>query len=202
MKLMETLEKKIDFIVTNNQITQSTSYISSCSVERINFLRNPDKKPEQDRLLTCYDNIMKDIRLLARILTEKENTLPKLFQEIIKGDGMCNGTKIINSYKYLFSNVLGGCDTAIIAEQLKYNGTSELLLQECKAQIKDITGHLKIIFRDCKADSCEPIQKTLTGIIHSSSFAKRHFRQISMVYLFTADVYSRSLNSNNRKSFT
>lgn len=166
---LQNLEHKINLIVLKNQIATSSKVINSCYIDLTHFLKNPSSLADSDRFLKCYYTIMAEVRHIGRILKEEEFTLesPKLFSYIISHDGYCNGTNIVNTYKFLFGLYFLGCETAVLSEAVKYGNTSRTFSNECLTSIKNIEQHMMSIYSVCTRDSCDRVIGVLESVIGS-----------------------------------
>lgn len=166
---LQNLENKINLIVLKNQIATSSKVINSCHIDLTHFLKNPSSLADRDRFLKCYYSIMAEVRHIGRILKEEEFTLesPKLFSYMIHQEGYCNGTNIVNTYKYLFGLYFLGCETAVLSEAVKYGNTSRTFSNECLTSIKNIEKHMMSIYSECKRDSCDRVVGVLESVIGS-----------------------------------
>lgn len=169
LHFLQNLHNKINLVVLKNQIASSSKVINSCYMDLTHFLQNSKSEPEKDRFLQCYDSIMAEVRHLGRILKEEEFTLesPKLFTYIISQDGFCNGTKIVNTYKYLFGLFFLGCETAVLSEAVKYGNISKTLFNECITHINEIEMHMREIYDICIGDSCNQVINVLSSVIQT-----------------------------------
>ncbi|XP_052078060.1 uncharacterized protein LOC127715999 [Mytilus californianus] len=166
---LQNLDNKINLVVLKNQIATSSKIINSCYTDLIHFLKNPSSLADTDRFLKCYYSIMTEVRHIGRILEEKEFSLesPKLFSYIIQQDKYCNGTNIVNTYKYLFGLHFLGCETAVLAEAVKYGNTSRTFSTECLTSIKNIEKHMMSIYSVCTRDTCDRVIGVLKSVIGS-----------------------------------
>lgn len=166
---LQNLDNKINLVVLKNQIATSSKVINSCYTDLIHFLKNPSSLADTERFLKCYYSVMAEVRHIGRILEEKEFSLesPKLFSYIIRQDGYCNGTNIVNTYKYLFGLYYLGCETAVLSEAVKYGNTSRTFSSECLTSIKDIEKHMINIYSVCTRDKCDRVIGVLESVIKS-----------------------------------
>lgn len=160
-------EFKIDGLITDNQLATASKNIDSCHKDLVNFIKLRTAAREQ-RVIECGSNIIPDLRQLAIIGTEKSiypNSY-RIYEDRIKHDGYCNSSTLKSSFNFIFESTIKGCPPAIMSERILHNGTSQVILNECKNNVINIKGHYEVVLSGCYVyDTCELVQNSVKTAI-------------------------------------
>lgn len=166
---VEQLLQRLDLSVIQNQVAGDRREIKSCHTDFLLFLEQPGNKADSDRLISCYDKFSYT-REIGGILNNEKVTFSQkaLFDQIIDNSGYCNGTEIINVFRYLFGIYIDGCNAITAAESLKYNATSTTLKDECTTTINSTKTFFSTLYELCSAQSCTDFEQPLVSVLRET----------------------------------
>lgn len=195
---VDRLSKQLDLSLIQNQVADDVRQIRDCHSNFLLFLIKPTMKPEQERLIKCYDKF-EYTREIGNILNDEKLTFSQkpLFDQIIENIGYCNGSQIQSVFKYLLGIYIEGCTATVAAEALKYNQSSTFE-EECKRTINKSQAHLPSVFRKCSLVSCENVNKVIGEIVIQSNISRisHTLRETFPWFFFTTLLFDVEVESN------
>lgn len=193
------ISKQLDLSLIQTQVADDVRQIRDCHSNFLLFLKKPTMKPEQERLIKCYDKFGYT-REIGNILNEEKLTFSQkpLFVQIIENIGYCNGSQIQSVFKYLLGIYIEGCTSTVAAEALKYNQSSSTYEEECKRTINKSQAHLTSVFKMCSLISCEKVYKVIGEIALQSNISNMSYglKETFPWFFFTTLFFNVEVESN------
>ncbi|XP_062586792.1 uncharacterized protein LOC134248403 [Saccostrea cucullata] len=153
--VVQTIPSIIQISVIQKQVAEDEREINNCYLDSLSYLNNPTGSPEIDRMKTCYDKFQY-VRDVSRILQGESVTFNQhsLFKEVKLKSGFCNGTEIVNIFKYLYGLFTKGCIAVGLAEQVKFENSTRIN-DECQSFVPRIFTFIREFYSTCQTfDLC------------------------------------------------
>lgn len=169
-----------------------------------NFLKQylSDSSSYRQNLISCYDVISPYTLEIGKLLKGQSVTFFKgnMFHRIMDETSYCDGTQMLDMFKFILGMFTKGCLITIAAEPLKFGSNSSIYEHhdQCQNVIKSAFIKYTTIISNCKFQPCDTLFNVIQKYSNESevNILSNRFRNIFPWYYFVVIYFNDEDISN------
>lgn len=176
--------------------------INKCFYYFEQYLSDPSSYGQN--LVSCNNVISPYTLEMGKLLNGKSVTFfnGNFFHRIMDKTGYCDGTQILDLFKFMLGVYTKSCLITIAAEPLKYGPDSDIFKHQCQNDIKSAFSKYTAMNLNCKFQPCKNIFNVLQKYSNESdvSILGNRFRNLFPWYYFVI-IYFNNEDIDNIEFF-